>query len=200
MKIIDTKALEEQYRNSYYKSDGVDKSHTEIIIPIRTERNNMSFTVFTEYEKYAVLLKSPAEVFFENLSEKIPCKVSIDKDGYIYLACEATNKETYCCVRFSDGSIYIPTLYNQADKSKVVFVGTKEKCNEYYMSHSPFYKKQQELEKQAKEKLKESMEEIAKERNLHCDPDFLNSLVDIVTADPVLGDIVSVYYTKPTIM
>lgn len=81
MKIIDTNDIEKAYEPS-----NIDKSCTEIIIPINIVNADSHLVVFTETQIYPVLPKSSAALCLWDFHHDGPCKVSINRDGYIYLA------------------------------------------------------------------------------------------------------------------
>lgn len=64
----------------------IDKSRTEIITPTRIRCSRNEIIVYTETQIYPVSPKSSAALYFWNVHHDGPCKVSINKDGYIYLA------------------------------------------------------------------------------------------------------------------
>lgn len=73
-------------RKTRTESAKIDKSRTEIIIPINIRNADGNLVVFTETQIYPVLPKSPAALYLWGVCHDGPCKVSINKDGYIYLA------------------------------------------------------------------------------------------------------------------
>lgn len=81
MKIIDTYDIEKAYEPS-----NIDKSRSEVIYPVGMRRLDGRIIIYTETQIYPVLPKSSAALYLWDFHHNGPCKVSINKDGYIYLA------------------------------------------------------------------------------------------------------------------